>query len=116
MNSRNMTLATLLALAAAVPAHAQLKMLEQGIEASTSTITLPTRENGRLEVRACAECPLQSLQASSASRYLVGTQALTLAEFTRYLREHPHVNLTVFSAQDTRNLTRVKVQGVKYSR
>jgi hypothetical protein len=116
MNSRNTMLATLLALAAALPAQAQMKALEQGIEASAATIALPRKENGQLEVRACTECPLVTLQASSASRYFVGKQALALADFATYLREHPQASLTVFSAQNTRNLTRVKVQGVTYSR
>jgi hypothetical protein len=116
MNSRNVMLATLLALATALPAKAQMKALEQGIEASASTIALPAKENGQLEVRACTECPLVTLQATSATRYFVGRQSLTLAEFAAYLREHPQVSLTVFSAQNTRNLARVKVQGVTYSR
>jgi hypothetical protein len=115
MKISNGTLASLLALAtmaAALPANAQMKQLEQGIEASASTIVLPATETGRLDIRACADCPAESLLASPKSRYFVGSQALSLAEFTRYLREHPQATLTVFSVNNTRNLSRVKVQGV----
>ena len=109
MKHRHLLLATLLVAASALPAHATLRMLEQGVETSASMLLLPQRPDGTLQLRACPGCALQTLQASAATLYIVGRQSVTLAEFAALLRDHPDLNVSVFRAQNTMNVTRVKV-------
>lgn len=101
----------LVLLGIAAPAHAKLRGLELGYEASPAMIDLPSSVGGGLILRRGTAVAPQTLPTNAATQYLVGDQAVTLDAMRKLLRDYPGATLTVMVSKTTGVVTRVKVQG-----
>lgn len=112
---RSLTLLLAAALLAAAlarparPAGTPLGIVELAIEASQDSIVLPTGPGSTLVVTPCRACRPISLVADARTAYLIGDQAVTLAELRRWLGTRRGVAIAVFYARGTTTLTRVVV-------
>ena len=98
------------ALLAAAGAGATLRIVEQAIETSTLSTSLPDDESGSLAVSACNGCKPVLLQLSSKSQFFVGKTPVTYAQ----LRAAAGVaarQLNVFYDAKGRTITRLVVSG-----
>jgi hypothetical protein len=105
------TLLTMLALAVALPAAAQMRVIEMSHEASPAEIVLPTSPGASLALRPCPNCASRILRTDANTAFLVGDEQLNLASFAAFLGSNPRANLTVMTNMRGDYVTRVKVQG-----
>jgi hypothetical protein len=85
--------------------------IEQGIEATSSTLQLPDRSPATLYARACDTCPQLGLQITAQTKYLLGRQAVTQDQFNQRIRQ-ASVSLGVFYDSKTLAVNRVVAFGV----
>ncbi|MEZ5500459.1 MAG: hypothetical protein R3E77_13665 [Steroidobacteraceae bacterium] len=100
----------LIALLPAGFAAAQNKILainEVAIETGIQSLSLPVTESGSLLVAPCPGCAAISLQASTATVWIVNGRRVTLAEFKSATGNHGDSSVTVFYPPDATNLLRV---------
>ncbi len=109
MKSLYIVAAVILLGAFVAPSMAQSRVLELGHEASVSMIRMPISAAGELTLQRCATCKVLRLRASAATLYIIGGQAVTLAEMTQYLVRHPTANLVVMQLKNTSDLSRLVV-------
>jgi len=105
------TLCALLATAAllcAGAAHADRKIVsvDYGIEASTSTVLMPSSTAGSV-VLTCDGCKARSFRLTNDTRYLIGTSSATFAQFSASLQGSVR-NVVVFVKPDL-TVTRIMV-------
>ena len=105
--------AALLSAMLALPALAQMKMLEQGYEVSPAQVRLPESATGELTVQRCMSCPVLRLRATAKSKYIVADQEVGLAEFKRYVEQSPPSMFVVMQLHNTDQLSRIVVNAVR---
>lgn len=81
--------------------------LEQAIEARASAVVLPSSLGGTLVVTPCAACPPKSFVTTARTRYLTGSEPVTLAALRAAFAVAPRAALTVFYDAHSREITRV---------
>lgn len=102
------TVLAMLALAQAVSA-APPRQKELGYEAAASMVRLPASENGELTYQGCDTCKVLRLRATPNTRYIIGTERVTLAELTRYIEQHSNTGMLVAQLNGTNDLARIQV-------
>lgn len=90
-------------------AMAQVRVLELGHEASPDMVRLPDHAAGELTLQRCATCVVLHLRASAATRYLIDSEQVTLADLARYLDRNPTAQLVVMQTKNTSDLSRIVV-------
>lgn len=102
------TFAFILALgsAGAVAAPATIVSLEDGIEASTTSVTLPESVPTRWSFRPCTTCSPVNVTLDEGSALFVGRDPVSLATLRKYAARGP-ANLDVYSDPKTGRVTRV---------
>lgn len=111
---RHRTLLAALGLAAllmAGGAGASLRIVEQAIETSTLSISLPDDVTGSIAVTACDGCKPVLLRLSPASQYFVGKSPVTYGEFLSLARGSAARQLNIFYDGKGRTITRLVVPG-----
>jgi hypothetical protein len=93
----------------ALPAGAQVKVLELGHEAEPRMIRMPDRDAGELTLQTCATCQVLRLRASNETSYILGGQLVTLREMSKYLESNPEANVVVMQLKGSTALSRVIV-------
>jgi hypothetical protein len=101
--------AALLSAMLALPALAQMKMLEQGYEVSPSKVSLPASATGELTVQRCLSCAVLRLRATERSKYIISGQEVGLVEFKRYVEQNPPSMFVVMQLHNTNQLSRIVV-------
>jgi formylglycine-generating enzyme required for sulfatase activity len=96
---------------AAASAGATLRMVEQAVETSTLTTSLPDDASGSIAVSACAGCKPVLLQLSSKSQYFIGKTPVTYAQFRAAAANGSSRQLNVFYEAKDRTITRLVVSG-----
>ena len=91
------------------PSMAQSRVIELGYEASPEQVRLPDHAAGELTYQRCATCTVVHLRANAATRYILGSDQVTLAEMASYLARNPGAILLVAQKKGTSELTRVVV-------
>lgn len=79
MNFKSLTL--VLALAVAMPTAAQITTVQLAHEVPLASVRLPASESGTLAFKTCGECPTTTARVTSATRWLVNHQAVSLQDF-----------------------------------
>jgi hypothetical protein len=115
MKSFYIVAAVILLGALSQPSMAQSRVIELGYEASPEMIRLPDSATGELTYQRCATCGVIRLRASAATRYVLGSEQVTLAEFAKYLERNPNAILVVSQKKDTSELTRVVVHNATFA-
>lgn len=108
--------ALLLTGALALPALGSGKVLELGHEASLDMVRLPDSNSSELTLQRCATCKVLRLRASAETRYQVGQQRLSLADFKQYVATNPVSGLVVMQLKGTNQLSRVVASGPRLGR
>lgn len=93
------------------PAHAGMHSLEDAIEGSTFSLSLPTTEGGSMVVRTCSSCPPVMLRVDAKSRLFIGGQQVTLAELNGFLSDGNTRGVTVLYDKKSLKITRIVVDG-----
>ena len=101
--------ADLLSAVLALPALAQMKMLEQGYEDTPADVRLPSTATGEVTVQRCLSCPVLRLRATEKSKYIVGDQDVGFAAFKRYVEQSPPSMFIVMQLHNTDQLSRIVV-------
>jgi hypothetical protein len=102
-------LLTALALAVALPASAQIRVLELSYEVSPAQVLLPASPGGGLVLRKCPTCAPATVATNAATVYQVGSESLTVQDFAAFLRTNPNVQVTVMTSMRGDLITRVRV-------
>jgi hypothetical protein len=115
MWNRTLPLLATLALVAAAQAQEErvprYVTIEQGIEASSSTLKLPDRAPATLYARSCETCPQLGLQITAKTQFLLGRTAVTQNQFNQRLARQD-VSLGIFYDSKTFAVNRVIAFGV----
>lgn len=90
-------------------ASAKEQITDETLEAKTGMLTLPSVSDGVLLVKVCQQCAVHSLQASTATRYLINGKANSLKDFADYVRVHGNAFAAVNYDTKTRALHRISV-------
>ncbi len=101
----------LAALLMADGAGASLRIVEQAIETSTLSISLPDDVTGSIAVTACDGCKPLLLRLSPGSQYFVGKSPVTYAEFRSLAVGSGARQLNIFYDGKGRTITRLVVPG-----
>lgn len=107
----------LLLLAGTAAGQRSLVLVEDGLEGSLASVTMPNGPAGTVIVeRECPGCEPRSLRASSDIRYFIGDTVLPHAEFMaevarmRNATDDPgDVSVGVFFSRESGRVTRIKV-------
>jgi len=94
-------------------AHAALRVVEQAVETSTLSVSLPDRKAGSIAVKRCASCTPLLLQLTPSTRFLVGRSQVPYAEFIALARGAADRNLGVFYNGKERTITRLVMFGAE---
>ena len=112
-NRTSLAVIGLIALLTAGAAGAALHIVEQAIETSTLSISLPDDVTGSIAVTACGGCKPLLLRLSPDSRYFVGKSPVTYAEFLSLTRGTAARQLNIFYDGKGRTITRLVVAGTR---
>lgn len=114
---KSLRIAALLILAASAPALAQ-KMLVATLshEALPDQVRMPDSQDSELTLQICATCKVLRLRASSATRYFVGQEEVTLAVMKKYVDQHPDAPMVVSQATDAPTLLSVRISATTSAR
>lgn len=93
----------------ALPAGADVKVIELGHEAEPRMIRMPDREAGELTLQTCPKCQVLRLRASKETSYVLGDQVVTLREMSKYLDSNPEANVVVMQLKGSAAVSRVLV-------
>jgi hypothetical protein len=88
-----------------------IKPIELVVEASGSTVILPSGSVGTLVVTPCVACVPRSFVAGGAARYFIGRTLVSIEDVRRELTVRPQARVGVFFDAKTHELTRVFVSG-----
>jgi hypothetical protein len=92
------------------PSLAQLVLsLEQGHEAAPFMIRMPTSSQGELTLQICDKCKVLRLRATPETRYLIGAEAVSRADMTKYMAAHPSAPTVVVQRHNSPILNRVSI-------
>jgi|SRR5882672_1590579 len=94
-------------------AAATLRIVEQGIETSTLSVSLPDDNTGSIAVSACASCKPMVLRLSPESRFFIGKSQVTYAEIRSLARGGASRQLNIFYESKGRAITRLVVPGAR---
>ena len=86
-----------------------MRVVEEAIETSALRVDLPAGGVGTASVRRCRDCAPRSLLAGTATRYYVGSRAVTFAEAQQALAAQPRTFVAVFFSPASGELTRIVV-------
>jgi len=108
MRSRLLLSALGLALAlAAIQARATLRIVEQAVETSTLSVSLPDSNVGSMAVKSCPSCKPMLLRLTPRTQFLVGRAPVPYAEFVALARGASDRGLGVFYHGNERTITRL---------
>lgn len=103
--------AILLMLSGSVPAAEKvLQVIENSYESTTGSVDLPAATSGRISLRPCDVCPLETLSLSASSRYFLARQEVGYAEFRAFVNANSR-GLRVHFDPRTKVVTRLVVSG-----
>jgi hypothetical protein len=106
--SRLIALACGLLVASGAAAQKPTKGITGGLETGTELVRLPGTPSGSLQVRECDTCPSLRLEFDASTRYFIGSQAVTYAQFREAASKRP-AGLLVSYRLGTRTLTRLRL-------
>ena len=98
---------------AASGAQASLRIVEQAIETSTFSVSLPDGGTGSIALKACADCTPLLLRLTPQTQYLVGRSPVSYAEFLSLARGGTGRGLGVFYDAKERTITRLIMSGTR---
>jgi hypothetical protein len=111
MSIRHYALATVLALACTTASAQELKSPDAAIETSTSSVLLPGTVGGTTLVRGCVSCKPVTLTLDATTRFFVGKQQVSQADFNKLIGDGKPHSMTITYNQQARTMTRVSVRG-----
>ena len=111
MRSLALTVALITAAALSGPARAALQTIEEAIEATTRTISLPANEQGVIVAKPCPACAQIVLRMTPSTRMYVGKSPVSLAQLQKYIATGGARNMVVLYDPRVRTLTRIIVSG-----
>jgi hypothetical protein len=97
----------------AVAAPAALRVVEQAVETSTLSISLPDRDSGSIAVKSCASCKPMLLRLTPSTQFMVGKSQVSYAEFSALARSAADRNLGVFYDGKEHTITRLVMFGAE---
>ena len=113
MKSAVLMLLALLAVAAtAEPARPTIKVREQAIETSTLALQVPSARPRSIAVKKCSTCGLLVLQLTPQSKFRVGREAATFAQFAAHVNGATQRPINVFYDATSKTVTRMTTTGV----
>ena len=111
MRIQTFTLALIIAAALSGPARAALTTIEEAIEASTRSISLPASEQGVIVAKPCPACAPIVLRMTPATRLYVGKALVSLTQLQKYISTGGDRHMVVLYDPRVRTLTRILVSG-----
>jgi hypothetical protein len=111
--TRLVTLLALVLAPACLPATAApppIVAVEQAVETSAGQLPLPGGGIGAVNLQPCARCRPVSLLAVTATRWIVGNQALPFDDFNRAVAAHRSAPVVVLYRAGSGEITRVIAQ------
>jgi hypothetical protein len=113
MKSAILMLLALTALAAeANAARPSIKVREQAIETSTLALQVPRTRPRSIAVKKCSTCGLIVLQLTPQSKFRVGREDATFAQFAAHLNGATQRPINVFYDAGSKTVTRMTTTGV----
>lgn len=91
-------------------ATATLRIVEQGVETTTLSVSLPDEAAGSISVTPCGGCKPLLLQLAPSSLYFIGKAAVSYAELKSLARSSAR-QLDIFYEAKGRTITRLVVSG-----
>ncbi len=111
MRIQTFTLALIIAAALSGPARAALTTIEEAIEASTRSISLPASEQGVIVAKPCPTCAPIVLRMTPATRLYVGNALVSLPQLQKYIANGGERYMVVLYDPRVHTLTRIRVTG-----
>ena len=89
------------------------RIVEQAVETSTLSISVPDGNAGSIAVKACSGCKPLLLKLTPGTRYLIGKAEVPYAEFVALARGSTNHGLGVFYDGKERRITRLIISGTR---
>ena len=89
------------------------RIVEQAVETSTMSISVPDKNAGSLAVKACPSCKPMLLRLTPETRYLIGKTEVPYAEFVDLARGSSDRGLGIFYDGKERTITRLIISGTR---
>jgi hypothetical protein len=86
-----------------------LRVIENSYESTTHSVDLPSSASGRLSVRPCETCPLETHPLADSSQYFIGREAVSYAEFRAFVLKNSR-GLMIHFDPTTKVITRLVVR------
>ncbi|MDJ0698259.1 MAG: hypothetical protein QNJ07_00265 [Woeseiaceae bacterium] len=99
-------------LAFAMPADAEIRLLQKGYEVSLANLRLPANENGTIAFRQCNACAFITKRVDADTRWVLNGQRVSLKKFRESVLAVPSDktrHATVRRHLDTDRITRVSL-------
>ena len=103
---RTLTLLALLAAPLAAPRVLAVSA-EEAIETSTAEVTVPATPGGSLSARSCGSCAYVTVTLADTTRFFVGRQEISAAQFQQMVADGKPRSLTILYDRANRTMTRV---------
>ena len=87
---------------------AELLPVEQSIEATSQTVSIPA-PTGLITARSCGACPARTLRLDVGTRFYIAEAPVTFDQFKRSLDRSPAPSLTIHFRAEDNTVTRVVV-------
>lgn len=104
------TLILIMAWSVCSTAAADMIILEEGIESSTSDVRLPGNSSGYLVLRSCTDCVELTLSLSAGTRYSVNGKIVEYEDFRR-LSLAAGNSLNIYYDPTRKAVTRMRLRG-----
>jgi hypothetical protein len=111
MRIKAISLAVALAAALSGSVHAALGHMEEAIEATTRSISLPASDQGVVVAKPCPACAPIVLRMTSATRLFVGKSQVSLTQLQKFIATGGERNMVVLYEPRAKTLTRILVSG-----
>ncbi|MGH8262713.1 MAG: hypothetical protein ACRET4_04480 [Steroidobacteraceae bacterium] len=111
MRSQAFTLALIIAAASSGQARAALTTIEEAIEATTRSVSLPANEQGVIIAKPCPACAPIVLRMTAATRMYVDKSPVSLPQLQKFIATGGERNMVVLYDPRVRTLTRILVSG-----
>ncbi len=111
MNSRKILVLVMLGLGLSAAAH--FKTVTEVYEVGLIYLRLPGAEGGTLVFSECADCDIQTLRVTAATRYVLNNHDVTLAEFRQAvsrITNRKDVIIDVAHHLESNTITKVNVK------
>ena len=95
-----------LALSSAMSFAAELPPVEQSIEATSQTVSIPTA-TGLITARSCSACPVRTLRLNAGTQFFIAQAEITFDQFKKSLDRTPPPSLTIHFRAEDNTVTRV---------